>query len=81
MTETTNKNQKPAASTATACSAYPWQDAWDALRRTVEEDRNAMKTLVDAEDSACNARNLRRERMMAMEHVLALMDDLEHWQW
>jgi hypothetical protein len=60
---------------------YPWNEAWDALRLTIEEDRDALKTLVDNEDSACNARNLRRERMMAMEYTLHLMSELERWEW
>ncbi len=60
---------------------YPWEDAWDALKRTVTEERDAMKKLVDDADSACNARNLRRERMNAMENVLHQMSELERWEW
>lgn len=60
---------------------YPWQDAWDALRAVVTEERDAMKKLVDDEDSCCPARNLRRERMNAMENVLHNMSELERWEW
>jgi hypothetical protein len=48
---------------------YPWNEAWDSLKRTIEEDCDALKALVDNEDSACNARNLR------------LMSELERWEW
>lgn len=60
---------------------YPWETAWQSLKRTVEEERDAMKKLINDEDSACNARNLRRERMNAMENVLHQMSELERWEW
>lgn len=54
---------------------------WDALERTLDEDIRTLKNLVDDSDSACNARHLRRERMMALEYVCALMEVLEGWRW
>ena len=58
-----------------------YEEAWNALKIIVTEERDAMKRLVDDEDSCCAARNLRRERMNAMENVLHNMDALERWEW
>jgi hypothetical protein len=60
---------------------YPWQDAWEALKRTIEEERDSLKQLVDNEDTACNARNLRRARMNELENTLHHMSELERWEW
>lgn len=60
---------------------YPWGDAWNTLNRTITEERDALKKLVDDEDSACNARNLRRARMNELENVLHHMNELERWEW
>lgn len=59
----------------------PWRDAYEALKKAVEEERDRLKIMVDDPDSMCAARGLRRERMNAMQHVLDIADELEHWDW
>ncbi len=59
----------------------PYADAYAALKKAVEEERDRLKTMVDDPDSMCAARSLRRERMNAMQHVLDIADELEHWDW
>jgi hypothetical protein len=60
---------------------YPWEDAWKTLSRTIEEERDGLNKLIDDEDSACNARNLRRARKNELENVLHHMSELERWEW
>lgn len=60
---------------------YPWEDAWENLKRTITEERDALKKLVDDQNSACNARNLRRARMHELDNMLHHMSELERWEW
>lgn len=60
---------------------YPWQDAYRAVVSTLEEEASAIEKIVADEDSSCPARDLRRERAATLRWVLALMDNLERWNW
>ena len=60
---------------------YPWEYAWNGLRRSIEEDVESLEKLVNDEDSSCPARDLRRERISALKYVLCLMEVLSHWDW
>jgi hypothetical protein len=63
------------------CPDYPWHAAFDAVASTVEEEASALRALVDDEDSSCNARGLRAERLAALEWVLRIHDELRRWEW
>jgi hypothetical protein len=60
---------------------YPWEDAYEALLKCIEEDAKAIEKLVADEDSYCPARELRRERAATLRYVLALADTLKRWDW
>ena len=60
---------------------YPWKDAYQGLRRALEEEAKAIETLVADDDSACPARELRRERAAALRWAIAVADTLERWEW
>lgn len=61
---------------------YPeYRDLIDAIDRSIREERDAMKQLVNDEDSCCVARNLRAERMRTLEWMLSLLDTYRMWEW
>jgi len=62
-------------------SAYPWNEAYDALCRALEEDATAIEKIVADEDSCFPARELRRERAATLRYVLGLADTLRRWDW
>jgi hypothetical protein len=59
----------------------PWQDSYQAVISTLEEEATAIEKIVADDDSSCPARELRRERAATLRWVLALMDTLERWNW
>ncbi len=61
------------------CAEYPWHAAFEAAVETVQEEAASVRALVDDDDSACNARELRRQRLHALEWVLAQLDTLRRW--
>lgn len=62
-------------------SAYPWEEAYDALCRALDEDATAIEKIVADDDSCCPARELRRERAATLRYVLGLADTLRRWDW
>jgi hypothetical protein len=77
----TTKPDAPATSPEATGSAYPWQDAYDALCRSLDEDASALEAIVNDEDSCCPARELRRERAAALRYALSVAENLKHWEW
>ena len=67
--------------TPPAESKYPWDDAYRAVKTTLDEEAASIEKLVADEDSSCPARELRRERAATLRWVLGLMDTLERWEW
>lgn len=58
-----------------------WKDAYDGVKRTLDEEATAIEKLVADVNSSCPARELRRERAATLRWTLALMDTLERWEW
>lgn len=52
-----------------------------ALTRTVEEEAGTLRKLVADEDSDCLVRDLRAERLAAMEWMLRVFRQAETWEW
>ena len=52
-----------------------------ALTSSVEEEADVLRKLVADEDSNCIVRDLRAERLAAMEWVLRLFRQVERWEW
>ncbi len=52
-----------------------------ALDRSLGEEIDALRALVENEDADCVARDLRAERLAAYEHVLRIVRRLETWEW
>lgn len=51
------------------------------LRRTITEEADVLRRLVRDEDADCISRDLRAERLRAYEHVLAVIERMETWEW
>lgn len=60
---------------------YPWKDAFDGVKAALGEEAAMIEKVVRDPDSACPARELRRERAATLRWVLGLMDTLERWEW
>lgn len=52
-----------------------------ALTRTVEEEADTLRRAVADEDSDCLVRDLRAERLAAMEWMLRVFRQAERWEW
>jgi hypothetical protein len=52
-----------------------------ALTSTVKEEAATLSKLVADEDSDCLARDLRAERLAALEWVLRIFRQAERWEW
>lgn len=64
-----------------ASNNYPWENAFEALCITINEEADSLEALVSDEDSSCPARELRRERAAALRYVLGVADTLRRWEW
>jgi len=60
---------------------YPWKDAYEALKHTLEEEASLIEKVVADVDSSCPARELRRERASALRWAIGVADTLERWEW
>ena len=56
-------------------------DMLKALTRTVAEEADTLRRLVNDEDSDCLVRDLRAERLAAMEWMLRVLRQAERWEW
>lgn len=61
---------------------YPTaDDVLGAVRRSVCEEADALRRLVNDPDADCISRDLRAERLRAYEHVLAIVNRTADWEW
>lgn len=60
---------------------YPWQEAYEALTRSLAEEATSLEKMVSDDNSSCPARELRRERAAAFRYALALSENLTRWEW
>lgn len=60
---------------------YPWEDAFEALVKTMSEELQIVEKVIANEDSSCAARGLRRERAAALQWALSVADNLRRWEW
>ena len=51
------------------------------LRRSLEEEAEPMRKLVDDEDACCIARDLRAARLEGLDFALRLLRVAERWDW
>jgi hypothetical protein len=65
-------------------AATPYDDPQEMLRaltRTVSDEADTLRALVRDENSDCLVRDLRAERLAAMEWVLRVFRQAERWEW
>ncbi len=56
-------------------------DLLAALDRSLGEEIDTLRALVENEDADCITRDLRAERLAAFEYVLRVVRRMETWEW
>ena len=64
-----------------SCEHAPLADVLDGLQRTLREERDAIKKLVEDEDADCLSRDLRAERVRTLEYVIDVIEKAKEWPW